>query len=212
MRLHRVLSSAGWDARLIDLGVGLSLATRGAFDVVGTLVNGAAPNAVVHVSLGGLQILVGGLFLGRSDIVRRASTSEVLAALPSLVVSALTIWMVRPLAQWPLSAVLLFATGAALTVLSLSCLGRSFAILPAARAIVTRGPYRWLRHPGYAAQVLMLSACAWMLGGGLGVALWGMLLATIAIRIFAEERVLGRDVAYREYRRRVRWRLVPGVW
>jgi protein-S-isoprenylcysteine O-methyltransferase Ste14 len=79
--------------------------------------------------------------------------------------------------------------------------------------VVDQGPYRLVRHPGYAGAV----AAHLVLPVALG-SLWGLLPAVIgsvllAFRVVHEERVLERDLAgYREYKSRVQWRLVPGVW
>jgi len=79
--------------------------------------------------------------------------------------------------------------------------------------LVDRGPYRWVRHPGYAGAVF---AHLWMpiaLGS-----LWGVLPALVgclllALRIVHEERTLRRGLAgYADYAARVRWRLAPGIW
>jgi len=80
--------------------------------------------------------------------------------------------------------------------------------------VVTRGPYRWVRHPSYTGLLLLMA------GLGLSLASWlGLLVCTVVpglailrrIRVEEEElaRVLGEP--YRAYHRRTR-RLVPGLW
>ncbi|MEJ0023733.1 MAG: hypothetical protein WDN76_10120 [Alphaproteobacteria bacterium] len=40
-----------------------------------------------------------------------------------------------------------------------------------------------------------------------------LIIAAIAVRALGEEAVLLRDLAgYGDYQRKVRWRLMPGVW
>lgn len=79
--------------------------------------------------------------------------------------------------------------------------------------IITTGPYSIVRHPMYAGFVPMLLA----LGPALG-SYWAIvpfILTGIALipRIINEEDVLIEGIPeYREYRKRVKWRLVPGVW
>ncbi len=92
---------------------------------------------------------------------------------------------------------------------SLAYLGRSFGIVPADRGLVQRGPYRYVRHPVYAFEALFFIGyivAVPTLRTAVIIALWAALQIT---RILREERILA---GYEEYRRRVRWRLLPGVW
>ena len=78
---------------------------------------------------------------------------------------------------------------------------------------VSSGPYRWVRHPGYAGGLLTYLATPFLLDS-----LWAFLpvaLLTIAlvIRTELEDRTLQDKLeGYRDYARRVRYRLLPGVW
>jgi protein-S-isoprenylcysteine O-methyltransferase Ste14 len=104
--------------------------------------------------------------------------------------------------------------GLAICGLSLAVLGRSLGLAPANRGLVTRGPYAIVRHPLYAAYVLI------QLGYLLqSIALWNVLVMVLACgcnfgRVRAEERLLAESApaAYAAYRERVRWKLLPGVW
>jgi protein-S-isoprenylcysteine O-methyltransferase Ste14 len=78
---------------------------------------------------------------------------------------------------------------------------------------VDTGPYRIVRHPGYAASL------AAMLAGGLALGSWvAMLPLTVVFTVFArrtllEDRLLLSDLpGYDAYARRVRYRLIPGVF
>lgn len=78
---------------------------------------------------------------------------------------------------------------------------------------VTGGPYRWLRHPGYAATILADLAAPLVLGSLWALIPGGLTGAIIVIRTALEDRTLQAELAgYREYTRRVRYRLLPGVW
>jgi protein-S-isoprenylcysteine O-methyltransferase Ste14 len=93
----------------------------------------------------------------------------------------------------------------------LGWLGRSFAIFPASRAIVVRGPYRLIRHPAYAGEGVMVAACA-LAGSWWTSALIPIAVAVLVVRIQREELILGADPAYQQYAKAVRWRLLPGIW
>ncbi len=79
--------------------------------------------------------------------------------------------------------------------------------------VVTTGPYRFVRHPGYAGTLLTAATIPLLLGS---VWAWlpGLVLAAaIVARTFFEDRMLHADLAgYADYARRVRYRLLPGVW
>lgn len=79
--------------------------------------------------------------------------------------------------------------------------------------VVEAGPYRRLRHPGYAGAILALLATPLVLRSlsGVGVGLLASLL--LAVRAALEDSFLRRSLpGYLEYSQRVRWRLLPGFW
>jgi protein-S-isoprenylcysteine O-methyltransferase Ste14 len=79
--------------------------------------------------------------------------------------------------------------------------------------VVSDGPYRLIRHPGYASSLL-----AWPMGGLVLGSWWALIpLAPVVVlllrRVVIEDRYLHEHLAgYSAYARRVQWRLVPGVW
>jgi protein-S-isoprenylcysteine O-methyltransferase Ste14 len=111
----------------------------------------------------------------------------------------------------PLSAAgqILQALGAALALWALAALGEAFGISPGDRGLTERGPYRLLRHPMYAGEILAFAG--WLLerpsAEGAALLLACLLLAVLRIR-WEEEVIEG----YEGYARRVRWRLVPFIW
>ena len=79
--------------------------------------------------------------------------------------------------------------------------------------VVSTGPYAVVRHPMYAAALIL------MLGIPLALGSWWGLLALVpgvpalVWRILDEERLLKRDLpGYAEYTHRMRFRLIPGLF
>jgi protein-S-isoprenylcysteine O-methyltransferase Ste14 len=101
--------------------------------------------------------------------------------------------------------------GAVLAVSALVSLGRSFGIVAANRGIRTGGPYRFVRHPVYSAYILTEVGYLLENPSLRNWCLFGVVMAFQAIRIVEEERTLAEDPAYREYRERVRSRILPYV-
>jgi protein-S-isoprenylcysteine O-methyltransferase Ste14 len=79
--------------------------------------------------------------------------------------------------------------------------------------VVTTGPYRFVRHPGYAVAVVLCLCSGPALGSWLAAI---PLLLTIPLffrRTALEDRVLREQLdGYADYARQVRYRLLPGVW
>jgi protein-S-isoprenylcysteine O-methyltransferase Ste14 len=101
-------------------------------------------------------------------------------------------------------------SGYGLVLWSLLTLGDRFGIAPADRGLVTRGPYRFVRHPMYLGELVVRGALV-VAAPQLLVA-FVLLLALItiqALRIVREERIL---VGYGDYASWVRFRLLPGIW
>jgi protein-S-isoprenylcysteine O-methyltransferase Ste14 len=75
------------------------------------------------------------------------------------------------------------------------------------------GPYRIVRHPGYAGMILSTMGLPLILGS-----LWSALptfcsIGMLITRTFLEDEVLKRELhGYNEYALRTRFRLVPSIW
>ena len=80
--------------------------------------------------------------------------------------------------------------------------------------VVTTGPYRWIRHPGYLAGIVIFVASGIALGSWLATAMLIVLsLPFVLYRAITEDRVLQAELpGYRDYAARVRWRVLPGIW
>jgi protein-S-isoprenylcysteine O-methyltransferase Ste14 len=78
---------------------------------------------------------------------------------------------------------------------------------------ITSGPYALVRHPMYAGALLFLVGQPLLLGSWLALAGAPVLIAAIAVRAVGEERTLAAALPdYDAYRRKVSFRLIPGVW
>ena len=104
------------------------------------------------------------------------------------------------------------AAGVMIVIVGKMALGRSFGIAPANRGVVVRGPYLLVRHPIYAGY--LLTHAAFLVAHPTPWNLAVLLVADTAlvVRALIEERMLGTDVKYQSYCRRVGWHLVPGVF
>ena len=80
--------------------------------------------------------------------------------------------------------------------------------------VVTAGPYRWIRHPGYLAGIVIIVASGFALGSWLATAILVVFgLPFLLRRAITEDRVLQPELpGYRDYAARVRWRVLPGIW
>ncbi|UCH51943.1 MAG: isoprenylcysteine carboxylmethyltransferase family protein [Chloroflexota bacterium] len=79
--------------------------------------------------------------------------------------------------------------------------------------VCTSGPYRIMRHPGYAGLIFSILAYPLILGSWWGFVPSGMLAIIIVIRTALEDRTLQNELpGYKEYARQVKYRLIPLVW
>lgn len=106
---------------------------------------------------------------------------------------------------------------AGLTIAMLVIVQNSYAAatvtVESGQTLVSDGLYRFVRHPMYVGNVIMMVGMPLALGS-----YWGLLFVIpggvmLALRILDEEKLLTQELTgYREYRQRVRYRLVPYLW
>lgn len=114
-----------------------------------------------------------------------------------------------PLAM--MSTVLMLC-GTVLAIYAALSLGRSISMLPEARRLITRGPYRLVRHPLYVSEAVALVGVTLLYLSPLALMLLAIQCAFQFERMKNEERVLSNTFPeYRNYMA-VTARLVPGIY
>jgi protein-S-isoprenylcysteine O-methyltransferase Ste14 len=79
--------------------------------------------------------------------------------------------------------------------------------------VISSGPYRWMRHPGYAGSLWVYLVTPLFLDSYWTYIPAIFLAVVLVIRTHLEDQCLQEELAgYREYAGRVRYRLLPGVW
>ena len=80
-------------------------------------------------------------------------------------------------------------------------------------AVVSSGPYHYLRHPMYAGILLFVIGTSLLLGSGYGVLAGLIYVLALARRAVLEEHVLREELqGYEAYMHQVKYRLIPHVW
>jgi len=79
--------------------------------------------------------------------------------------------------------------------------------------VQTSGPYRIVRHPGYASLLCSYITIPIALGSLWACIPTALLVVNLFVRTALEDRTLQNELeGYKEYAARVRYRLIPGVW
>ena len=79
--------------------------------------------------------------------------------------------------------------------------------------VVAGGPYRFIRHPGYAGMSAFMLATPLILGSCWAFAPAAVTVAINALRTALEDRTLHDELeGYTKYAGRVRYKLLPGIW
>ena len=81
------------------------------------------------------------------------------------------------------------------------------------QAVVTNGPYRYVRHPAYVGMILFEPGMGLLLGSWWALAAGAACALLLILRTALEDRTLQAELAgYGDYARQVRYRLIPGIW
>ncbi len=79
--------------------------------------------------------------------------------------------------------------------------------------VISTGPYAWVRHPMYAAGLVMLFGIPIALGSSWGALVVVAIIPALIWRLLDEEAFLARNLpGYVEYQHRVHYRLLPLIW
>ncbi|MCC6812004.1 MAG: isoprenylcysteine carboxylmethyltransferase family protein [Deltaproteobacteria bacterium] len=180
-------------------------------------------------------IVMGVTFLTRRPPIARNGDARQIAVaalggafsmLPFLLDGAIMVFAPRWRAAWKplfmeespawwrtMLAIACMAAGNGLAIWSYVVMRRAFSVVPEARELVTRGPFRWLRHPVYTGQILAQSG-VWIFlatahGGWLGF--FALFVAVQLYRARAEEGVLSAAFgeAYDAHAARTWWLQAP---
>lgn len=118
----------------------------------------------------------------------------------------------NPSPQFVLIGVALVLLGNIFQLWAKLFLRRSFGIAPANRGVKVEGPYRFVRHPMYAGYLAVNIGIMILMPSLFNLMVYAIAWSAQILRLKAEERLLSEDQAYREFKEKVRWRLVPGVF
>lgn len=152
---------------------------------------------------------------GSLMVLRAAYVAGVLAAVTAMRV--LPAAAIRPpeLAWW--LGLIFFWPGVAIRLWSFQTLGRYFTFTVQTskdQPVISDGPYRVVRHPGYTGLLLALTGLGLFIGNWVSaVVLTAIVTAGLVYRIRVEERALLQTLGdrYRDYAAG-RKRLVPLIW
>ncbi|MGH7880074.1 MAG: methyltransferase family protein [Candidatus Binataceae bacterium] len=159
---------------------------------------------------------IGAVLMGALSLVRVVPTA--VAINPRTVAATALMMLAPPLLMnnasrssgWlALAALIVELVGVALSQGARLYLGRRFALLPANRGIVSRGPFAFIRHPVYAGWLILSAGYVMAYPSARNLLALAITLPFMMWRIELEERLLRQDAAYRAYCAATPYRLLP---
>ncbi len=112
----------------------------------------------------------------------------------------------------PAIALIIQLVGILIQGYSKIALGRSFGVVAANRGVKVAGPYQYVRHPMYAGYLVAHLAFILVNLSSWNIAVYAVGYALQIYRMKAEESYLMADSDYEKYHKRVKYRLVPGLF
>ncbi len=143
-----------------------------------------------------------------------------LVSFATMIVAALDLrygWLPEVSLAWQIVALAAYSLGWALHLWAMA-VNRFFSKViriqtERGHTVVTEGPYRYVRHPGYAGAIV------WNLGTAVALgSVWALIPGVLGallliLRTALEDRTLQEELqGYKEYTQKVRYRLLLGVW
>ncbi len=172
-------------------------------------------DATTGILIAAYYAVIAAAYLRRGDA--HAATTRPLPRLVAIVATWLPLTMPflgRP-GRMPLAVVVgdaLLLAGLCWSIWSLCSLGRNLSIVPQVRSLVTKGPYKLVRHPLYLGELAMLFGVCMGEAVGTPQLFWVVILGMQLYRIRHEERLLQDALpGYETYKAATR-RLVPGLY
>jgi protein-S-isoprenylcysteine O-methyltransferase Ste14 len=78
---------------------------------------------------------------------------------------------------------------------------------------ITAGPYRYVRHPGYLGMIVSALMIPLVLGSWWALIPAGVAAGLMILRTALEDKTLQLELdGYKEFTKRTRYRLIPGIW
>jgi len=79
--------------------------------------------------------------------------------------------------------------------------------------VVASGPYQYIRHPGYLSGIMFFLGTPMVLDSVYGFISFVCITISFGIRIIFEEKMLTAELdGYREFTKKVKYRLIPRIW
>lgn len=197
------------DEFFVNALLGLSIFVWGA---IGLYIGLFEQPSIVRVSSSILNLFIGVLIIVRKAAVKFGSIKSILISIPSLLLGGVLFKIAHPFHNWSLLSEFAFVISVLFTIVSYSFIGKNFSICPSLRSITTTGPYRIIRHPGYAGETALIFLCCIQNINPITVLVFISFIFSLYYRIIEEEQILSNSHEYIKYMSIVKWRVIPYLW